>query len=78
MCGCCSRAAIWISRRNRSPPSGGGELGTEHLDGDLPLVPQVLGQVDGGHPALPELALEQVAGAQRPLQSFTQIHRYWP
>ena len=53
---------------------GGGELGAEHLDRDLALVLQVFGQEDGGHAALAELALEQVAGAQRPLQSFTQFH----
>ena len=39
----------------------GGELGVEHLERDRPVVPQVLGQVDRGHAAPAELALEPVA-----------------
>ena len=39
----------------------GGQFGPEHLDGDLAVVLEVLGQVDGGHAALPELPLEAVA-----------------
>ena len=53
---------------------GGRELGTEHFDGDLAAGASGLRPGDDGHPALPELALEQVAGAQRLLQSFTQFH----
>ena len=48
------------------------ELGIEHLDGHLAMVPQVVGQVDGGHPASPELTVEGVAvgqpGPQRGLE----------
>ena len=39
----------------------GGELGVQDLDGDLAAVLQVFGEVDGGHPALAQLALEAIA-----------------
>ena len=39
----------------------GGEFGVEDLDGDLAVVLEVVGEVDGGHAALAELALEAVA-----------------
>ncbi len=38
-----------------------GQLGPEDLDGDLALVPEVVGEVDRGHAARPELALDAVA-----------------
>ena len=37
----------------------GGELGPQHLDRHLPVVPQVLGQIDRGHAAAAQLALER-------------------
>ena len=37
----------------------GGELRAHDLDGDLAVVPEILRQVDGGHAAGPELALER-------------------
>ena len=39
----------------------GGQLGVEHLERDRPVVPEVLGEVDRGHAAAAELALEPVA-----------------
>ena len=39
----------------------GGELGAQHLERDLAVVPEVLGEVDGGHAARAELALDAVA-----------------
>ena len=42
----------------------GGELGAEDLDGDFPAVLQVLGEVDGGHAAGAEFALDAVAVGQ--------------
>jgi hypothetical protein len=30
----------------------GGEVGPQHLERDLAVVPEVLGQADGGHAAL--------------------------
>ncbi len=38
-----------------------GQLGAEHLDRHLAVVPQVLGQVHRGHPAMPQLPLDAVA-----------------
>jgi hypothetical protein len=39
----------------------GGELGEENLEGDGPVVAEVLREVDNGHAAAAELALEGVA-----------------
>ena len=47
----------------------GGELGAEHLDGDRPLVLEVLGEVDRGHAAFADLALDVVAISQRGSES---------
>ena len=38
-----------------------GELRPQHLDRDLAIVLEVLGQIDGGHAALAELPLDAVA-----------------
>ena len=57
-------------------PSGaerGGELGPQHLDRDLAVVLEVLGEIDGGHAALAELALDAVAvgeGGAKPRGDF--------
>lgn len=40
------------------------ELRLEHFESDLPRVLQVFGQIDRGHPALPELALDSVAAIE--------------
>ena len=39
---------------------GGGELGQEHLDGDLTIVADVVGEVDDGHAAPTELPSHRV------------------
>ena len=39
----------------------GGQLGAQHLDRHLAIVAEVVRQVDGGHPARTELALDAVA-----------------
>ncbi len=39
----------------------GGEFGAQHLERDVAVVLEVVGEVDGGHAALPELALDAVA-----------------
>ena len=70
MWGCCSRAARRISRWKRSGPSAGGELGVKHFQGDRPVVAEVMGQVDRGHAAAPELALEAVAVGKRGTNSL--------
>ena len=40
---------------------GVGQLGVEHLEGDGPAVAEVAGEVDRGHAAPAELALEAIA-----------------
>jgi hypothetical protein len=39
----------------------GGQLGFEDLEGDLPLVLQVVGKIDRRHTALTEFGLDAVA-----------------
>ena len=41
-----------------------GQLGPEHLDGDLAVVLEVGGQIDGGHAPLAQLPFEAVAVGQ--------------
>ena len=54
----------------------GGELGTEHLDGDLAPVAHVVGEVDGRHPAGAELADDRVAVGQRGCEPVGGRHRF--
>jgi hypothetical protein len=58
-------------------PQGLGQLRVEHLEGDRPLVPQVPGQVDGGHPAAAELALDRVAAGQGGLELCAEVAQRW-
>ena len=46
-----------------------GELGSQHLQRDLSLVLQVLSEVDRGHAALAQLALDAVLAAQCSVQA---------
>ena len=57
---------------------GSRHLGQEHLEGHVPLVTQVPGAVDDGHPAAPDLLLEPVAVAQRCVQSVASVHSAAP
>ena len=50
---------------NRSGPSSAAELGPEDLDRHLAVVLEVVGELDGGHAAAAELALEGVAARER-------------
>ena len=45
-------------------PERGGGLGQQHLQGHRPVVPEVPSEVDRGHAAAAELALEHVALAE--------------
>jgi uncharacterized membrane protein YfcA len=40
---------------------GGGQVRMQHLEGDWPVMLEVAGEVDGGHAAVPQLALEDVS-----------------
>ena len=52
------------------------EIGVQHLERDRPVVPQILGEEDGGHAAPPELALEGVRRGKRRLQLHPEVcHR---
>jgi len=51
-------------------PERARQLVMEHLEGDRPVMPKVLRQVDRGHAPAPEFALERVAVGQCRLQSF--------
>src|SRR4051794_16034133 len=46
------------------------DLRTKHLDGDLSLVLQVLGEIHGRHPARANLALDRVPLGERVAQRF--------
>jgi hypothetical protein len=48
----------------------GGELGPEDLDRDLTLVLEVPGQEDRRHPALTDLAVEDIPVSQGGSQQF--------
>ena len=54
---------------------GGGKLGEEDLERDRAVVLEVLGEVDRGHAAAPELALEGVAVGESRLEQGLRVHR---
>jgi hypothetical protein len=45
-------------------PDSGGEIGAEDLHRHLPLVSEVIGEVDGRHPAGTEFALDAVTASE--------------
>ncbi len=54
-------------------PDDGRELGLQDFQRDLTLVAEVLGQVDRGHAALAELALDAVAALERRVQARDDV-----
>ena len=64
----------------REEPLGaehGAELRLEHLDRDLAIVLEVVGEIDRGHAALAELPLDAVAVGKCGCQAFTcRGHRF--
>ena len=46
-------------------PEHRSQLGPEHLDRDLAVMPQIVGEIDRGHPAVAQLALDPVAARER-------------
>ena len=46
-----------------------GELGLEHFDRNLAIVLEILGEIDRGHAARAELALDAVAARERNAQA---------
>ena len=55
----------------------GGQLGAQDLHRHLAVVLQVLGEVDRGHAALAELALDAVAVGEGRLQSGHRLGHRW-
>ena len=54
----------------------GGELGAKNLDGDLAIVLQVVGEIDSGHAAGPEFALDAVTVSEGAIQRCNEVgHR---
>ncbi len=51
----------------------GGDLRPQDLEGDAPVVPQVLGEEDDGHAPLAELALDRVTTRQAVVQALFQV-----
>ena len=50
------------------------EVGVEHLERHLTVMPDVVSQVDRGHAAAAELPLERVAAGQLGPQSGLDVH----
>ncbi len=50
-----------------------GQLGMEQLQGDRPIMANIVGQVDGGHATAPQFALEAVAIGQTALELLAEI-----
>ena len=73
MCGCCSRAASWISRSKRSTLTAGAGLGRQHLDDDLPAEPGLLGEEDAAHAAAAQLPEEAVGVAEGGLEALLEV-----
>ena len=55
----------------------GGELGMQDLEGDRPVVAEVVGEVDRGHAAAAELALDRVAAGESCLQRCASVGQGW-
>jgi len=50
-----------------------GHFGLEHFDGDLTIVLRVVGEIDGGHAAAPDLTFDPVAGGERGSEAIELI-----
>jgi hypothetical protein len=54
---------------------GGGQLGEKNLEGNRAVMPDVIGEIDDGHAATTELALDGVATAKCVAQAVRHAHR---
>jgi hypothetical protein len=61
-----------ISLRNRSAPRTAASSGRETFEGDRAFV-LVLGEIDGGHPAVAEFTLDAVAVGESGLQAVELV-----
>ena len=55
---------------------GHRQLGAEQLEGDRAVMLDIVGQVDGGHPALAQLALDDVAIVERPVEAIDDVENH--
>jgi len=53
----------------------GGEFGAENLQRNAAVVLEIPGEVDGRHPALPELPLDAIAVREATPKGCEDIHR---
>ena len=77
MWGCWSRGGGADLPQEALGAERGGELRVQDLQRDRPVVLEVVGEVDRGHPPAPELALDRVAVGQSGLERPT-IPVRWP
>ena len=78
MCGWCSPAAMSISRRNHSATDRGPDFGVEDFDCHRSVVLVVLGQVDRGHPAPTQHALDLVRAEAGPRRQRLRLLTFDP
>ena len=50
------------------------EVGMQHLDGDIAIVLEIMGEIHGGHAARAEFAFDAVVAGERRLQPFKCTH----
>ena len=74
MWGCCSVGDGLDLAQEALGADDGGQLGAEDLDGHLAVVLEVLGEIDGGHAALAQLALDAVAVGEGGTQGVRHAH----
>ena len=55
-----------------------GEFGMQHLERDLPIVLEVVGEEDGGHAAPAELALDGVGAGEPILEDRAEVGQAGP
>lgn len=73
MLGCCRLAVVLISVKEALGSHDRRQLRLQDLQGDLALVLEVIGQVDRGHPALAEFALDVIAAFEGFVQAFDGV-----
>ena len=73
MCGCVRPARDFDLLEKPLRTERRGELGLQHLDGDLAMVLQVLGEIDRRHSPAAKLALDRVAVGEGSLQTCEKI-----
>ncbi len=54
-----------------------GELRPQHLERHLAAMPDVLRQVDGGHPAVTEFPLDAVAVGEGGGEGWSMVNGVW-